>query len=127
MSRIAPQSHDPVEIVARRSFTAAQRKTVFDRQNGLCAASGAPLTGDRWQIDHIIPLALGGTHETSNWEGLSFAAHAKKTARDIAAIAKAKRLAGEIKNGETKNPIRSRGFDKTKTRGFDGKVRERNG
>lgn len=54
------------------------------------------------------------------------ACHKIKTRSDIKAISKVKRIrkreAGETK---AKRKIQSRGFDRTKTRGFDGKTRDR--
>jgi hypothetical protein len=86
-----------------------------------CAAFGPTVI---W--DHRVPLAIGGSNDLDNMDPHHAGPCAKvKTALDMKAIAKAKRLAGETKAGPTKNPIRSRGFDRTKSRGFDGRVRER--
>lgn len=44
------------------------------------------------QWDHRIPLASGGTNDAQNMQPLSKAEHKAKTRRDIANIARAKRL-----------------------------------
>jgi 5-methylcytosine-specific restriction endonuclease McrA len=56
-----------------------------------CAISGERLllTGVQW--DHRIPLALGGTNEPKNIQGLTPAAHRKKTDQDDEDIARAER------------------------------------
>jgi 5-methylcytosine-specific restriction endonuclease McrA len=78
------------------------------------------------EIDHIIPLELGGLDEDANLQALCYTHHKAKTKADIKRIAKARRL----RNKKPPDPnrlgqIRSRGFDKSKTKGFDGKVRAR--
>lgn len=52
--------------------------------------------------------------------------HKAKTKADVKKIAKVKRIQKKAR-GETKKKrkIAGRGFDKSKTRGFDGKVRDR--
>lgn len=38
---------------------------LFDEQGGLCFWTGDPL-GDKYEIDHIVPLSRGGTHTPDN-------------------------------------------------------------
>lgn len=127
MSRIAPQHREPVIPLARRSFTNAQRLAVLGAYNTRCAECGVSLRNVKWEIDHTLCLELGGKHEPANWRPLcAIPCHRSKTKRDIAMVAKARRLrkreAGEQRKTQ---PIRSRGFDRSRTRGFDGIVRER--
>lgn len=127
MSRILPQAYEPVVPLARRSFTDAQRCAVLRAYNAKCAGCAADLRHVRWDIDHRIALELGGRHEIANWQPLCVdPCHRLKTKKDVKAIAKSRRIrkreAGET---ITRNPIRSRGFDKSRSRGFDGRVRER--
>lgn len=42
------------------------REVVFERDAGLCGICGAPVDAEDWHLDHVVPLALGGTHEYSN-------------------------------------------------------------
>lgn len=39
---------------------------IFKRDNGLCYSCGEPIEVDSFHIDHLVPLALGGTHEPNN-------------------------------------------------------------
>ena len=41
------------------------REAVYDKFGGRCAYTGKPL-GDDWQVDHIVPKALGGTDNIDN-------------------------------------------------------------
>lgn len=98
-----------------------------------------------YQFHHNIRHAEGGTDHFSNFEPMLIAAHKKRTAEiDVPAIAKGKRLrktqsAHDARMAAQTEPsldraldyllpkrgLRSRGFDKTKSRGFDNKVRPR--
>ncbi|TDB26365.1 HNH endonuclease [Stenotrophomonas sp. ATCM1_4] len=49
-------------------------------QCGECQAGGLPLLAD--EVDHIIPIAEGGTDEESNLQAMSSVCHAKKTAEE---------------------------------------------
>jgi len=79
------------------------------------------------EIDHIIPLELGGSDDEDNLQALCYAHHKAKTKEDIKRIAKARRL----RNKKPPDPnrlgqIRSRGFDKSVKRKFNGQVVRRN-
>ena len=125
----SPLHREAVELEARKTMTFGQkfrRWIECGRVCMVCHKLCEPVgLGVVW--DHRVALALGGSNDLSNMEphhaGLCAAS---KTARDRRAIAKAHRLAGETCASPTKRPIRSRGFDKRLTKGFDGKVRERN-
>jgi hypothetical protein len=55
------------------SFTEDDLEMLWNSQNGLCALTGQPLSkiGDSAQLDHVIPLARGGSNELDNlrWVG----------------------------------------------------------
>jgi len=63
-------------------------------KKGLCAACTKKIdAGKGWDIDHILPLALGGTNEPHNLQILCRSCHRSKTSlSDIPRIAKTKRL-----------------------------------
>ena len=63
-------------------------------RKGLCAACSQKIeAGKAWDIDHILPLALGGTNEPNNLQILCRPCHGAKTNQsDIPRIAKTKRL-----------------------------------
>jgi len=50
------------------------RRAAYRRQGGLCALCGWPL-GERWEVDHIVPVALGGTSDPANLRALHPACH----------------------------------------------------
>ena len=87
----------PIDLEIRRSFTTKQRAAVFSGHGGICAiCQGKIQVGQAFDIDHVIPLALGGTNDATNLRP----AHAKchrgtdsKTSDDVKAIIRADRLA----------------------------------
>lgn len=112
-----------VERTARKGFTPKQRQMVREAQGGRCGGCEADLDG-RWDIDHAVQIWMGGKHEIGNWIGLCIPCHKRKTARDAAERAKAKRLieADAYKPEPSRiksrpfpggsRPLQSRGFDK---------------
>jgi len=105
----------------RASLTKNERKAMIDAQGGLCFTTGctrAPEIAEHWTC-----VALGNDQKPDCM--LCGPCADAKTKRDIAAIAKVKRLQRGPR--ESKRPIRSRGFDKSRTKKFDGTVVVRNG
>lgn len=39
---------------------------IYERDHGVCGICGEPVERSEMEMDHIIPLARGGTHEPSN-------------------------------------------------------------
>ena len=78
----------------RRGVTTRHRLAAFLAAKGRCQRYGWVIhPGKRWELDHVMPLALGGRDEPSNWQVLCAACHSHKTRRtDIPAIAKATRV-----------------------------------
>jgi len=114
-----------VEKTPRRGFTAKQRQAVWDDWQGLCACCSEPIGDEPWDIDHTIPIALGGRHELGNWQPLIRSHHRDKSKADVKAIAKVNRL---LKQGTVENKSRkivSRGFDKTLRKRMNGTVEKR--
>jgi hypothetical protein len=126
MSRIAPQKHEPIELHLRKAFSWMVRDDICARQDNQCAGKDclATLYPEPFEVDHIRALSLGGTNDLDNLEALCSDCHKIKTRADKRALAKAKRLAGETKTAKRKT-IPSRGFSRTLSKGFDGKVRQR--
>lgn len=124
----------------RASLTPKQRAAKVADQRGACACGcGRPL-GRRFVAEHLIPVAIGNTAKPDCL--LREDCAALKTKGDLKDIWRAKRRAGEagqaarrsrrIAAGKPSSLIRAhisglqgRGFDKARTRGFDGKVRKR--
>ena len=62
---------------------------------------------DGLDIDHIVPLALGGSNEPDNLQLLCKEHHSQKTKQDVARIAKAKRQAKREIEGKPEPKMRS--------------------
>lgn len=50
----------------RRPINAEIRQAVYDKYNGRCTYCGRQITWSEFTIDHIVPLANGGTNEIDN-------------------------------------------------------------
>lgn len=74
----------------RTNFTPKQREEAMAKTGWLCALCKKPAE----EIDHIIPVAIGGLHVLENWEPLCVVHHKIKTAEDVKLIRKADRMAG---------------------------------
>lgn len=116
---------------ARKRFLEKDLAELFDSQHGICACGcGRPLNKDEgYDLDHIIPLGIGGKDDINNTQYLRRPCHALKTfARidgDISRIAKAKRImaqAGLTKAKQSKSKIPNRGFDTRFKRKLNGTV-----
>ena len=91
----AEQTDETITRTARRpTFSTSFRLTLFLKRKGICTACAQKIeAGKAWDIDHILPLALGGTNEPDNLQILCRSCHKTKTARfDVPRIAKTKRL-----------------------------------
>ncbi len=80
-------------MIKRRSRSKLQMAALLKQFNSQCHICGCEIKqGESWQAEHIIPLALGGEDGGSNYRPAHAKCHAIKTAKDVAAIAKAKRV-----------------------------------
>ena len=92
---LVDQTKFTVTRTARRpTFSTAFRLNLFLKRKGMCTACSQKIdAGKSWDIDHILPLALGGTNEPDNLQILCRPCHRSKTSHsDIPRIAKTKRL-----------------------------------
>lgn len=121
----------------RVRFSLRIKEEMLARFNGNCGLCGQPLCG-RIDWDHIIPLALGGLDDPSNLQPVhAEGCHSEKTKRDIKRIRKADRQGlragprarlrrrkaqGLGSKLQSRRKIVSAGFDKTRTKRFDGTV-----
>lgn len=55
-----------VEKVKRKSFTPNERLLIYNKGKGRCAICGKFIPFDNFTVDHIIPLAKGGTNKIDN-------------------------------------------------------------
>jgi 5-methylcytosine-specific restriction enzyme A len=92
-------------MVKRKTISTKQRVKVFSNHAGVCHICGGKINvGEAWEVEHVIPFAMGGADDESNWVPAHTKCHANKTKSDVANIAKAKR-----------REIRHIGAKKTKT------------
>lgn len=105
-------TREPVPATTRKGMGPSRRARILARFDGTCAYPGCNIA-DSLQIDHTIPVALGGAEDDANLRPLCNYHHMQKTKLDVKMIAKAKRIikrdAGE---GRVKRKIHSRGFQK---------------
>ena len=80
--------------VRRPTFSTSFRLNLFLKRKGACAACTQKIeAGKSWDIDHILPLAMGGTNAPENLQILCRSCHRTKTTHyDVPRIAKTKRL-----------------------------------
>lgn len=78
--RIHKQNRRAMKRAAGGKLSNNLSERLLKLQRGKCACCGKPL-GDNYHLDHIMPLALGGTNEDSNIQLLraecNLAKHAK--------------------------------------------------
>lgn len=130
----------------RAYLTTKQKMEILAAQDFLCAGGcgrryklGRTFQGVPVEWDHRIPDALDKAGRKPD-QAICEECHARKTKGDVKDIARAKRRAGEAgqrkrreaRKAEGKHPIikgkteiEGRGFDKTLTRKFSGKVQRR--
>ena len=79
--------------MTRRTITAKERLAIFEAASGVCHICGGKITvGEAWEIEHVIPLAMGGDDRGPNLQPAHSKCHRAKTSGDVTAIARAKRL-----------------------------------
>jgi len=79
--------------MTRRRLSAKARAAIFNAANGIChICDGGIQAGEAWQVEHIVPIAMGGADEPDNMRPAHDKCHKAKTKDDMANIAKAKRI-----------------------------------
>lgn len=69
------------------------RQRVFDRHNGICHLTGRAIQpGEKWELEHIHALILGGEHRESNMAPALASAHKVKTATEMKVKSKIARV-----------------------------------
>ena len=127
--------------MTRRATTVANMREMLLMQawesghNIICPLCGLPIQpGVKTIREHMHALGLGGADNPDNWRLVHKPCARRKTigtkattaGSDANLMAKHRHLTGQNKP-RPKRPIKSRGFDKTKTRRLDGTVVPRGG
>lgn len=91
----------------RRAWSTTVRMRVLDRFERKCQLCFQPIDVKGFDLDHRVPLAIGGEDVESNLEPLHIACHRLKTKGDVGDIARAKRLEAKHLGGKapSRNPI----------------------
>ena len=84
-------TREPVPATTRKGMGPSRRARILARFDGTCAYPGCNIA-DSLQIDHTIPVALGGAEDDANLRPLCNYHHMQKTKLDVKMIAKAKRI-----------------------------------
>jgi 5-methylcytosine-specific restriction protein A len=106
-------------VTPRKPISGKNRKTFFKMRGGicyLCAGIIIPVK-EAWDIEHVIPLAMGGKDDLpTNGELVHTKCHKAKTKADMANIAEAKRRETKHLGAKpsARRPIRSKGFSEPK-------------
>jgi 5-methylcytosine-specific restriction protein A len=98
-------------VTPRKPISTKTRKAFFETKGGVCSLCTGTIdpVKEAWEIEHVIPLAMGGVDEASNWELAHAKCHKAKTRNDMKNLGKAKRR--EAKHTGTKAPAKA-GFPK---------------
>lgn len=69
---------------------ASVKLRIFKRENGVCHISGVKIeAGQKWEVEHKIPLSMGGRHAEDNLFPALAIKHKDKTAAEASVRAKA--------------------------------------
>ncbi len=82
-------------MTTRRRMTKAQRLDLLHAHGGLCHICGGTinLAREAMEVEHVIPLAIGGKDDLTNMQPAHVTCHRAKTSREATMIAKVKRVA----------------------------------
>lgn len=125
-----PGEYRSFKLVDRKAIPKRWKADAYQRELGRCYVCQKPVPpgGPDVQYDHRTPLWLDETaHKAANiFPICTKPCHRDKSASEAPVRAKVLRLM-KAKAGvkKDKRPIASRGFDRSMTKGFDGKVRPR--
>lgn len=95
-------------MTRRRKLSRLQRTCVFDSTGGVCCLCHQPIQaerGERWIVEHIKPLWLGGADDSTNMGPAHERCAINKTANEAPVKAKSDRV--RAKHLGIKKPRRS--------------------
>jgi 5-methylcytosine-specific restriction protein A len=93
--------------MTRKSISTKKRVALFQKHGGICHICGGKINvGEAWEVEHIIPFALGGADDETNWSPAHIKCHRGKTTEDVARISKSKRQeARHLGAKKSKSPL----------------------
>jgi len=91
----------------RKTKSRKYRAELFIKHNGQChICQGKILGNERWEVEHIIPISLGGEDGGDNLALAHISCHRGKTKEDIRRLSKAKRQnAFHLRGKQSRNPL----------------------
>ena len=85
----------------RKKWGKKVRAAILESHDGRCAICGWPIRGNDFDLDHIIPLAIGGPDDVDNLRPVHRSCHRRKTAEeDAPTIAKVRRILEKFGGGD---------------------------
>lgn len=78
-------------MTKRRSLSPLQRLKIFEAAKGVCHLCGQKIqghAGEKWEVEHIIPLAMLGTNDADNLAPAHVACHSTKSKTDAGRLSK---------------------------------------
>lgn len=80
--------------MTRKSITTVQRVKVFLATDGACHICGLRIDApkQKWQVEHRVPLSMGGADNLSNMAPAHIHCHANKTSGEATVRAKTDRV-----------------------------------
>ncbi len=112
----------------RKTVSTKRRVELFKAHDGVCHICGGKIqVGEAWELEHQIPIALGGADDETNWALAHVKCHRGKTSEDVGNIARAKRReARHLGIKKSRNPLPG-GRSSPWKRTMDGRVVRRDG
>lgn len=113
-------------MVKRKTISTKARVLVFQKHDGICHICGGKINvGEAWEIEHVVPFAMGGADDETNWVPAHKKCHVGKTKTDVADIAKAKRREARHLGAKTSRTPLPFGKKSKFKRKLDGTIVER--
>lgn len=72
----------------RRPLNQKQRANLFYAHQGICHICSGKIGPEQWEVEHIIPIAMGGDDELSNMAPAHIKCHRVKSKTDAHNLAK---------------------------------------
>lgn len=115
--KLGPLARERVYIPERPTVSEAKKLRIHTAHNGKCGICGAvlPVTGPTVAYDHQIPrFFTGRDDDEAFWPLCTVPCHARKTVKDMAEIAEARRRelkdAGQFPEAKGNNRLQGRKF-----------------
>lgn len=91
----------------RRRRSSKEREAICIARGWTCHICGGVIHPGRekWELDHVIPLASGGSDDDANISPAHAKCHLGKTCRDIPVIAKGERVRAKHMGLQIKRPF----------------------